>query len=82
MCGTLLTDLNPYRSATAQAAYNLVRCIGAGAGIAALSPLVNVVDSAWTFAIYSALFLLGLPAAWSLKTYGLIWRNIEAEIQT
>ncbi|CAJ2511134.1 Uu.00g067590.m01.CDS01 [Anthostomella pinea] len=40
MCGTLLTDLNPNRSDTAQAAYNLVRCLGAGAFIAALEPLV------------------------------------------
>lgn len=77
MCGTLLTDLNPHRSATAQAAYNLVRCIGAGVGIAALNPLVNAIGSAWTFAIYSVLLLLVLPAAWLLRKHGLSWRNVE-----
>ncbi|KAI1084015.1 major facilitator superfamily domain-containing protein [Whalleya microplaca] len=74
MCGTLLTDLNPRRSATAQAAYNLVRCLGAGAGVAALEPLVDASGSGWTFAIYAILMLLELPLAWFLMSQGLKWR--------
>ncbi|KAI0016434.1 major facilitator superfamily domain-containing protein [Xylariomycetidae sp. FL0641] len=75
MCGTLLTDLNSNRSATAQAAYNLVRCLGAGASIAALEPLVSAVGSGWAFSIYAILMLLELPIAWLLITRGLSWRT-------
>lgn len=75
MCGTLLTDLNSSRSATAQAAYNLVRCLGAGAAVAALEPLVSGIGSGWTFGIYAIIMLLGIPMAWLLKTRGLEWRN-------
>jgi len=34
VCGTLLTDLNPDRSATVQAGYNLIRCALSAGGIA------------------------------------------------
>ncbi|KAL9033781.1 MAG: hypothetical protein Q9214_007346, partial [Letrouitia sp. 1 TL-2023] len=34
ICGGLLTDLNPDRSATVQASYNLIRCALGGAGVA------------------------------------------------
>ncbi|KAH9893766.1 major facilitator superfamily domain-containing protein [Xylariomycetidae sp. FL2044] len=79
MCGTLLTDLNPKRSATAQAAYNLVRCLGAGAGIAALEPLVDAIDSGWTFGIYAILMFSQIPLAWLLISRGMEWRRSQDE---
>ncbi|KAI1821718.1 major facilitator superfamily domain-containing protein [Xylaria intraflava] len=75
MCGTLLTDLNANRSATAQAAYNLIRCLGAGAGIAALEPLVYSIGSGWTFGIYAIIMIFQVPIAWLLVTRGLKWRT-------
>ncbi|KAI3393415.1 hypothetical protein diail_4283 [Diaporthe ilicicola] len=41
MTGTLLTDLNMKRSATASAAMSIVRCLGAGAAVAAVQPLAD-----------------------------------------
>ncbi|KAF2756965.1 protein serine/threonine phosphatase 2C [Pseudovirgaria hyperparasitica] len=77
MCCTILTDLNPDRPATVQASYNLIRCIGAGAGIASQQPLLDAVGSGWCFAIYAVLLLLGAPLVWVLKTHGMSWRKAE-----
>ncbi|KAH6848245.1 major facilitator superfamily domain-containing protein [Chaetomium sp. MPI-CAGE-AT-0009] len=74
-CGTLLTDLNMDRSATAQAASNLVRCLSAGGAVAILQPMVENVGPAGCFAIYASIISLGIPMAWVLQRYGVSWRK-------
>ncbi|KAH7153696.1 multidrug resistance protein [Fusarium sp. MPI-SDFR-AT-0072] len=75
MTATLITDYNTHRSATAQAASNLIRCVGAGAGTASFEPLIRVIGSGWAFAIYAILVLLQVPLIWGLKRNGMAWRS-------
>ncbi|KAK8016749.1 hypothetical protein PG993_014938 [Apiospora rasikravindrae] len=75
MCGTLLTDLNPTVSATVQASYNLVRCIGAGVGIAIQQPLDDAVGPGWCFGIYAIVLLLEIPFGYVLLKHGQRWRQ-------
>ncbi|KAF9760845.1 hypothetical protein IL306_004097 [Fusarium sp. DS 682] len=75
MTATLITDYNTHRSATAQAASNLIRCVGAGAGTASFEPLIRAIGSGWAFAIYAIMVLLQLPLIWGLKRNGMAWRN-------
>ena len=75
VCGTLLTDYNPNRSATAQAGYNLVRCTLAGGCIAALEPLVQGVGAGWSFTVFTALGLLCVPLLFVLRVKGWEWRK-------
>ena len=77
MCGTLLTDFNATKSATAQASYNLVRCLGAGAGIAALQPVVEATNIGYGFAVYAIIMLLAIPLTWLLRRRGPAWRLIR-----
>ncbi|EFW13721.1 hypothetical protein D8B26_002538 [Coccidioides posadasii str. Silveira] len=74
ICGTLLTDLNSNKSSTAQAAYNLVRCVGAGGGVAALQPIINGVGLGWGFTLYAFFCLTSVPVLWILQTKGMKWR--------
>lgn len=53
--GTLLTDLNPERSAVVQASYNLVRCGLSAGGIAALQAGINGIGVGWMFTVYGVL---------------------------
>lgn len=75
ICGTLLTDLNPYLSSTAQASYNLVRCALAGAGLAALQALIEAVGVGWCFTVYAGMCLIAVPLLWMLQTFGMSWRR-------
>ncbi|KAK1512467.1 uncharacterized protein CCOS01_14707 [Colletotrichum costaricense] len=75
MTGTLLTDLNCERSATAQGASSIVRCLGAGAGIAALQPLADAAGLGWCFAIYALFLATELPLAWIIRKKGPGWRK-------
>ncbi|KFY93441.1 hypothetical protein V500_03702 [Pseudogymnoascus sp. VKM F-4518 (FW-2643)] len=79
ICGRLLTDLNPQRSATAQAAYNLVRCVGAGAAVATLDAIGNAIGLGWCFTIYGALLLGVIPLVFILETKGMKWRSAKNE---
>lgn len=79
MCGTLLTDLNTNKSATAQAANNLVRCLSAGGLIAALQPLITAIGIGCTFGIYGGVIAAGMPLAWVLQRYGVKWRTRKLE---
>lgn len=72
---TLLTDLNRDRSATAQGACSLVRCLGAAAGIAAMQPLADAAGLGWCFAVYAVALLLELPLVWVLRRSGAKWRR-------
>ncbi|KAJ0121989.1 hypothetical protein J7T55_002500 [Diaporthe amygdali] len=75
---TLLTDLNMKRSATASAAMSIVRCLGAGAAVAAVQPLANSIGLGWCFAIYAILLLLELPLAWLIQKNGMKWRSAQS----
>ncbi|KAK1624087.1 major facilitator superfamily domain-containing protein [Colletotrichum phormii] len=75
MTGTLLTDLNCERSATAQGASSIVRCLGAGAAIAALQPLADAAGLGWCFAVYALLLATELPLAWIICRKGPDWRK-------
>lgn len=75
VCGTLLTDLNPDKSATVQASYNLVRCTLSAAGVAALQAGIDSIGAGWTFTIYAALALACIPLFWLLRGSGWAWRR-------
>ena len=76
-CGTLITDLNPDRSATVQASYNLVRCLMNAAGVAALQPMIDNVGVGWCFTVFAAIGALCIPSLWLLRSRGLAWRLKE-----
>jgi hypothetical protein len=75
MTATLLTDLNRQTSATAQGACSLIRCLMAGAAIAAMQPLADAVNLGWCFAMYAILVLFEVPLVWLLWTRGAHWRK-------
>ena len=77
VCGALLTDLNPDRSATVQASYNLVRCGLGGAGVAMLQIISDTVGTGWCFTIYAAFSILCLPLLLLLRRRGQYWRKIS-----
>ncbi|KAK4644965.1 hypothetical protein QC761_309580 [Podospora bellae-mahoneyi] len=81
LCGTLLTDLNMNRSATAQAASNLVRCLGAGGAVAVLQPMVEHVGPAACFGIYAGIVFLCFPLAWLVQRFGVAWRVANSDKQ-
>ncbi|KAK8868343.1 major facilitator superfamily domain-containing protein [Apiospora arundinis] len=75
MSATLLTDLNRQKSATAQGACSLIRCLMAGASIAAMQPLTDGAGLGWCFAVYGILLVFEAPLAWLLLTRGEQWRK-------
>jgi multidrug resistance protein len=78
VAGTLLTDLNPDRSATVQASYNLVRCgLGAG-GVAALQTGIDAIGVGWMFTIYGVVAFCCIPLCWWLRQSGWDWRKAKA----
>ncbi|KAI1119877.1 MFS general substrate transporter [Nemania abortiva] len=70
MTSTLLTDLNTDRSATAQGASSIVRCLLAAAAIAAVEPLAEAVGLGWCFVVYALVVLINLPLSWAIQYYG------------
>lgn len=81
LCGTLLTDLNMNRSATAQAASNLVRCLVAAGAVAVLQPMVEHVGPAACFGIYAGIVFLCFPLAWIVQRFGVAWRVANSDKQ-
>lgn len=79
ICTTLLTDLNPGRSSTAQAAYSVVRCGLAAGGVAALSPVVESVGVGWCFTGAVGLGVLCVPLLAGLWFWGWGWRRARRE---
>ncbi|KAK0507937.1 hypothetical protein JMJ35_009826 [Cladonia borealis] len=77
--GTLLTDFNPGRSSTAQAAYSIVRCGLAAGGVAALRPLVESVGVGWCFTIATGASVLCAPLLVGLWIWGWGWRRERQE---
>ncbi|KAB5586218.1 major facilitator superfamily domain-containing protein [Coniochaeta sp. 2T2.1] len=76
MSATLLTDLNKHQSATAQGACSLVRCLGAGAAIAAMQPLADAARLGWCFAVFAFLLVLEVPLVWLIVKRGVQWRRV------
>ncbi|KAI9705568.1 MAG: hypothetical protein M1836_006324 [Candelina mexicana] len=75
VCGTLLTDLNPSQSATAQAGYNLIRCALSAGGIASLQALINAIGVGWCFTIYGIIGAICIPILMVLRSHGMQWRT-------
>ena len=75
VCGTLLTDLNPNRSATVQAGYNLVRCALNAGGIAGLQALIDAIGVGWCFTVYGIIGASRIPIFLVLRNRGMQWRT-------
>lgn len=72
---TLLVDYHPGRSASAQAANNLVRCELSAAGLAALDTMVTRIGPGWCFVVFAIFHGLTLPALLMLERKGIAWRQ-------
>ena len=77
VCGTLLTDLNPGRSATVQASYNLIRCALSAAGVGALQAVIDGVGVGWCFTLYAVIGAFSVPLFLVLRRSGEKWRGME-----
>ncbi|KAI1267230.1 major facilitator superfamily transporter [Xylariaceae sp. FL1019] len=73
--GTLITDLNPDRSSTAAASVNIVRCLLAAAGTAALQPIIDGVGPGWCFTIFGGLIGVCGPLLLLEIRIGPTWRK-------
>ncbi|KAF2812123.1 MFS general substrate transporter [Mytilinidion resinicola] len=58
---TLLTDLNPDRSSTAQASYSLIRCLLSAGGIAAVEAMIQGMGVGWCFTAFAVFGALCVP---------------------
>lgn len=76
---TLLTDLNPHRTSTSQAAYNLIRCSLGAAGIAALQAITDGVGLGLCFTIYGIMCAITIPLLVVLQVNGLSWRQARTQ---
>ncbi|KAI1212055.1 MFS general substrate transporter [Annulohypoxylon truncatum] len=74
---TLLVDLHPNRSSSAQAANNLIRCEFAAVGLAVLEPMIRALGPGWCFVIFAVVHCLTLPTLWVLGRMGPKWRFRE-----
>ncbi|KAI0191106.1 major facilitator superfamily domain-containing protein [Astrocystis sublimbata] len=70
MTSTLLTDLNADRSATAQGASSIVRCLLAAAATAVVEPLAEAVGLGWCFIVFAVIVFMNLPLFWALQYFG------------
>lgn len=78
MTSTLLTDLNRDRSASAQAAGSIIRCLLAGGAIGVLEPIAKAIGLGWCFALYAIMVLINIPLIWLLMHKGPEWRKRQA----
>ncbi|KAI1169184.1 major facilitator superfamily domain-containing protein [Nemania serpens] len=72
---TLLVDIHPNASSTAQAASNFVRAELAAAGLALLDPILRGIGAGWAFVLFGVLGLLSIPWLYLLQIKGLQWRQ-------
>lgn len=72
---TFLVDLYPERSASATAALNIVRCLLAAAGTAAVSPCVDAMGIGWAFTLFTGIMLLGSGLIAAQFMFGPRWRQ-------
>ena len=78
ICGTLLTDLNPNRSATVQAGYSLVRCLLSAGGIGLVEKLVDAIGAGWCFTLFAMVAGCCVPLTIILRQRGWQWRQQSA----
>ncbi|KAK8090225.1 major facilitator superfamily transporter [Apiospora hydei] len=76
---TLLVDIHPEASATAQAANNFIRCEMAAAGLALLDLMLRRMGAGWTFVLFAGLGWLVAAMLWVLDVKGLDWRQTRQE---
>ncbi|KAK7987567.1 hypothetical protein PG989_007882 [Apiospora arundinis] len=74
---TLLVDIHPEASATAQAANNFIRCEMAAAGLALLDVMLRGMGPGWTFVLFAGLGWIVAAILWMLDAKGLAWRRKE-----
>lgn len=71
----LIIDCNPFSSAAASAANNLVRCLLGAGGVAAVVPLLNKIGSGWTSTLIAAMWILFSSFWWAAIMWGPRWRE-------
>ncbi|KAK8026589.1 hypothetical protein PG991_003645 [Apiospora marii] len=79
---TLLVDIHPEASATAQAANNFIRCEMAAAGLALLDVMLRGMGPGWTFVLFAGLGWIVAAMLWVLDIKGLGWRQPEPRSST
>jgi predicted MFS family arabinose efflux permease len=67
---TFMVDCFPKQGASATAALNLVRCLLAAGGTAAVLPIVNGIGVGWTFTLLVGIMLATLSLVWTQMRYG------------
>ena len=67
---TFMVDCFPKQGASATAALNLVRCLLAAGGTAAVLPIVNGIGVGWTFTLLVGIMLGSLNLVWIQMKYG------------
>ncbi|KAG0646112.1 Itaconic acid 2-hydroxyparaconate biosynthesis cluster ITP1 [Hyphodiscus hymeniophilus] len=67
---TFMVDCFPHQAASATAAMNLVRCLMAAGGTAAVLPIVNGIGVGWTFTLIVGVMLASLILLWIQMQYG------------
>ncbi|KAI0865947.1 major facilitator superfamily domain-containing protein [Xylaria cubensis] len=72
---TLLVDIHPDASSTAQAASNLIRAELAAGGLALLDLILRRIGAGWTFVLFAVIGLLSIPGLYVLQLKGLKWRQ-------
>jgi MFS family permease len=67
---TFMVDCFPKQGASATAALNLVRCLLAAGGTAAVLPIVNGIGTGWTFTLLVGIMIGSLSLVWTQMRYG------------
>ena len=67
---TFMIDCFPKQGASATAALNLVRCLLAAGGTAAVIPMVNGIGVGWAFTLLVGIMLASLSLVWLQMRYG------------
>lgn len=78
ICGTLLTDLNPNRSATVQASYSLIRCLLSAGGIGIVERLMDNIGVGWCFTLFALIGACCVPLSIVLRQQGWRWRKARS----
>jgi hypothetical protein len=70
-----MVDYHPDRSASVQAANNLVRCELAAVGLAVLDIMIRKMGPGWCFVVFAILHGVTLPVLFFLERRGMAWRK-------
>ncbi|KAK8859127.1 major facilitator superfamily domain-containing protein [Apiospora arundinis] len=75
----LLTDINVGNGASLGAAMNLVRCLMAAGGVAAITPMINRIGIGYAATLMAAIWILALPPLWLVYKRGYQWRKASLD---